>query len=327
MKIDVHNHFLPESVVDFIRVHGDKLNTEIVVKGGAEHIAHKEGAVYPNFPEFHDYDRKAADLDKMGLDMAVLSASPMCFYYWVSADAALEVCRLCNDWVSDFSKKHSDRFRGMAMLPMQDVQLAMTELRRAHERLGLRALSIAPIINDLQLDEACFNPVYEYCEANNILLYLHPSLVEVGNRLTKYYNTNLIGNVLETNIGINHLIFGGAFERFPGLRVFTSHGGGYFPYQMGRLRHGYSVRQEPRVNIRRSPEQYANNLYFDTITHWSAALQFLVDQFGADHVMLGTDYPYDMGDYKPVEHVSELRLTGKQRALILSGNAKKLLGL
>jgi len=96
---------------------------------------------------------------------------------------------------------------------------------------------------------------------------------------------------------------------------------------MGRLRHGYSVRQEPRVNIRRSPEQYASNLYFDTITHWSAALQFLVDQFGADHVMLGTDYPYDMGDYKPVEHVSELRLTGKQRALILSGNAKKLLGL
>ena len=136
-----------------------------------------------------------------------------------------------------------------------------------------------------------------------------------------------MGNVYQTNLGLHTLILGGVFEKYPKLKVFASHGGGYFPYQLGRLRHGYEVRTEPHKNISRSPETYVGNIYFDTITHWGAALQFLVDTFGSDHVMIGTDYPFDMGDYHPVEHLGEIRLTESQRQNIFWDNAAKIFTL
>ena len=327
MKIDAHNHFLPDTVIEYIRKHGDRFNSEIFRKKDQEFILDKAGTMFPIYKEYYDYDTKVADLDRMGIDLAVLSVVPNTYYYWIPAEAALELAVMSNDWVADFSKKHPDRFRGMASVPMQDPKMALKELVRAHEVLGLNALATAPMIDKTHLDEKSLFPIYEYCEANHILVYLHPCFAREMEELKKYYNTNFVGNVYQTNLGINHLIFGGVFEKFPGLKVFASHGGGYFPYQMGRLRHGYSVRQEPHENINRSPEQYVGNVYFDTITHWTEALQFLVDQFGADHVMMGTDYPFDMGDYQPVEHTASLRLTEAQRKKIYFENAVELFGL
>ncbi len=329
MKIDVHHHFLPDTLMEHFRKHGDKFNIQIIERDGVEYINHKEGIVHPNFKGYSDYDEITKDLDKIGVDKAILSIAPSCFFYWIDKNDALTSSKICNDWICDFAKKHPDRIGAMATAPMQDVPMALKELQRAHEELGINALEITPIIEGDTLDEEKFFPVYEYCESNHILICLHPSITSEKElyHLKKYYNTNLVGNIYHTNLGINHLIFGGVFEKYPELKVLTSHAGGYFPYQLGRLMHGYQVRGEPKVAIKKSPEHYLDNIYFDTITHWVPALQFLVDNYGANHVMIGTDYPYDMGDYEPVQKVDALKITEDQRQQIYHTNAEKILGL
>ena len=142
MKIDAHSHFLPREVIEEIRKNGERYNSEVVVENGREFIVDRAGTKCPVFEEYYDYDRKVSDLDKMGIDMAVLSVVPNFYYYWIDAGAALNIAQICNDWVADFCRKHPDRFRGMADIPMQDPELALSELRRAHETLGLNALAM-----------------------------------------------------------------------------------------------------------------------------------------------------------------------------------------
>ena len=326
MRIDAHSHFIPDTLIDFIRTEGAKINTEIIEQDGQTYMRHFEGFQYPLFKGFYDPQEKLKDMEKIGLDHTVLSVSPGSFYYWIrDTGAALETAKMCNDWVAALSHKDTSYFSGMATIPMQDPALGLKELERAHDTLGLKALEITPVINEKNLDEKEFFPIYEFCAENHILIALHPYYIGVKPQYARYYNTNLIANVLETNIGINSLIFGGVFQQFPELKVLCAHGGGYFPYQFGRLMHGYQVRPEPKVNISSPPDTYLDNLYYDTITHWTPALQFLVDTFGDGHVVIGTDYPYDMGDYQPIERVNALRLTRDQRERILGKNILSLL--
>ncbi|MDO5765967.1 MAG: amidohydrolase family protein, partial [Elusimicrobiales bacterium] len=205
MKIDTHNHFLPDTVIEYICKHGSRLNSEVVERGGKKFIVDHAGSMYPVFREYYDYEAKIADMDKMKIDMAVLSIVPNAYYYWIDAEACLEIARMSNDWVADFCAVHSDRFRGMADIPMQDPVIALEELRRAHEKLGLNALGIAPMINDMHLDAEEFHPIYAYCAEHGILLHLHPCFSTCREELQKYYNTNLVGNVYQTNLGLNNL--------------------------------------------------------------------------------------------------------------------------
>lgn len=327
MKIDAHSHFFPTTLVEYIKNHSDKVNTEIVLKDGREFVKHKEGAMYPLFTGFYSREKKLEDMAEMGIDHSVLSVNPGCFYYWIDADTAYETSKICNDWVAEFSAEDPEHFSGMATIPLQDIELSLRELKRAHEELGLNGLEIGPVINGRNIDEKEFFPIYEYCEKHGILIALHPYYIGDKENYTKYYNTNLVANVLETNMGINSLIFGGAFEKYPKLKILCAHGGGFFPYQLGRLIHGYKVRKEPKANISKSPENYLNSIYYDTIIFWKPALEFLVNNFGADHVVIGTDYPYDMGDYKPIEHVNALKIDVCERRQIYAGNIRQLLGI
>lgn len=325
MKVDAHNHFFPDTLAEYIKKNGNKVNTEIILKDGVEFVKHKEGSMYPFFAGFYSREKKLEDMEKMGIGHAVLSVNPGCFYYWLNADIAYETSRMCNDWVVEFVAKDPIHFSGMATIPLQDIDLALRELQRAHEQLGLNGLEIGSVINGKNIDEKEFFPIYEYCEKHGILIALHPYYIGDKENYTKYFNTNLVANVLETNMAINSLIFGGAFERYPNLKVLCAHGGGFFPYQLGRMMHGYKVRKEPKVNISRSPETYLGGIYYDTITFWEPALDFLVKNFGADHVVIGTDYPYDMGDFKPVEHVNQLRIDANERRQIYEENIKRLM--
>ena len=325
MKIDAHSHFFPTTLVEYIKRNSDKVHTEIIVKDGREFVSHKEGSTYPLFEEFYSREKKLEDMERMGIDHSVLSVNPGCFYYWIDEDTAYETSMLCNDWVAEFAKKDPIHFSGMATIPLQNIELSLKELKRAHEELGLNGLEIGPVVNGNNIDEKEFFPIYEYCEKHDILIALHPYYIGDKEHYTKYYNTNLVANVLETNMGINSMIFGGVFETYPKLKILCAHGGGFFPYQLGRLIHGYKVRQEPKTNISSSPENYLNGIFYDTITFWRPALEFLVNNFGADHVVIGTDYPYDMGDYKPVEHVNELKINAYERRQIYSENIKQLL--
>ena len=325
MVIDVHHHFMPETLLDYIRTKGEKLDTEIIVVDGLEYVFHKtEGFRFPLQKAFYDAKTRIADMDNMGINKAVLSLVPSSFFYYLEdLKEALNLSRLCNNWVAAECKRYPEKFIAMASLPMQDLELSLGELERANKELGIKGIIIAPVILGSMLDDKKFFPIYEYCEKNGVLIFLHPYFPGKKPEYAGYYNVNLVGNVFDTNVGINHMIFGGVFEQFPRLNIFASHGGGYFPYQFGRLMHGYKVRTEPKANIPISPDKYLKNIHYDTITHGVPALQFLADAFGADSVMVGTDYPFDMGDYEPVQKVNALRLTHSERESILHTNAER----
>lgn len=325
MNIDMHHHFLPETLISYIDTHQKETQARVLRGGEGLTLSFEQGWQVPVYPGQYDPAVWQRDMQEMRLDAAALSPAPICFFYWLDKETAAETSRLCNNWAAELAKSSSGVYP-MATVPMQDIPLAMEELKRTHEDLGMRALEIAPIIEGVQLDDKRFEPIYSYCARHGILLYLHPQVMETRGEYERYYHANLIGNVLETCIGLSHLLFGGVFDRYPRLRVLASHGGGYFPYQFGRLAHGYAVRPEPKIRLRHSPEHYLKNIYFDTITHWVPSLQFLVDAFGPSQVVIGTDYPFDMGDMRPIDKIDRLRLPSGDRDAVCFLNAQALLG-
>ena len=325
--IDFHHHFVPPALFDYARAHGDRVDFQVLSQNGDLYFAYPNGSRIPIYPGQYDNEVRLRDLKTMRLDGAVLSVSPMCFLYWLDAQTALDVSVLCNDFAAQSAAQYPGVLFPMATLPMQDMTLAIQELRRAHEVLHINAVEVAPVIEGFLPDDLRYEEFYRYCAENGVTIFLHPQVREVRKEYERYYNTNLVGNVYETNLALNHMMFGGVFERHPKLKVLAAHGGGYFPYQLGRLQHGYEVRQEPKASIDRGPMAFLDNLYFDTITHWKPALQFLADSFGAERVVIGTDYPFDMGDLDPMTNVDALRLTREQREMICNKTAASLLKL
>lgn len=325
MTIDAHTHFIPRELAEYLMANPGKTTCEVEEKDGV-YWMRKDGFYFPLIPQFYDAMTRFADMDRQRIDKGILSVSPLLFFYEADRDTCLEICRICNDWAAGQVRQYPERYGAMAMVPMQDIDAAVAEMKRAHEELGMNAVEIAPVINGEMLDSRRFYPFYDYCAQNGIVIYLHPAMVDRRPPYDKYHAMNLVGYVQETNWALVRMIFGGVFKAFPQLRVFTSHAGGDFPYQFGRLVHGYEARAEAKVDIDQPPSAYLENIYYDTITHWPAALQFLVDNFGADHVLMGTDYPYDMADAAPVVTVEALRLTADERRSILSENTTRLMG-
>ena len=324
MTIDAHTHYIPKELAEYMMKNSKAVKAEVEVKEGVYWIR-MSGFYFPLTSQFYNLEKRLSDMDISGIDRGVLSISPLMFFYDIDSRTALEICRLCNDWAYNFVKQCPERLGSMAMLPMQNIDLAIQEMERTHKEFGMNAVEIAPVINGDMLDNEKYFPFYEYCEENGILIYLHPSQTDRSDPYDKYHAMNLIGYVQETNWALTRMIFGGVFERFPKLHILASHGGGHFPYQFGRLMHGYKVRKETKEFVDRPLTEYLQNIYFDTITHWTPALQFLVDSFGADHVMMGTDYPYDMADHTPVVSVDSLKITREEREWIKSGNCIRLI--
>lgn len=319
MTIDAHTHFIPQELAAWLLANPGRTNAETELKDGVYWIR-KDGFYFPLVPQFYNAQTRFADMDRTRIDKGVLSVSPLLFFYETDTETCLEICRLCNDWAAGQVRMYPERYDAMAMVPMQDIDAAVSEMKRAHTELGMNAVEIAPVINGEMSDSRRLFPFYEFCEKEGIVIYLHPAMVDRRPPYDKYHAMNLVGYVQETNWALVRMIFGGVFRAFPKLKVFTSHAGGSFPYQFGRLMHGYEVREEAKADIDQAPSAYLGNIYFDTITHWPAALQFLVDNFGDDHVLMGTDYPYDMADALPVDTVESLKITADARRRILSGN-------
>jgi len=205
---------------------------------------------------------------------------------------------------------------------------AVKELERAVKQLGLRGIEIGSHVGKRELGDEAFWPVYKALEALNVPIFIHPHHPAALDRLQDFYLNNLIGNPLDTTIAATKLIFSGVLEKYPGLKFVLAHGGGQFPFIMGRIEHGYEVRPEPKEKIHRPPREFLNNFYFDTITHNPDALRYLIAFAGSDHVLLGSDYPYDMGDPDPVGTVSRLKgVKAADKKKILCENAVSLFGL
>jgi aminocarboxymuconate-semialdehyde decarboxylase len=177
------------------------------------------------------------------------------------------------------------------------------------------------------LDDPSLEPVWAAAAELGAFMIIHPTNVAGADRLRSYYLNNLIGNPLDTTIAAACLVFGGVLQRHPKLNVCLVHGGGFVPYQAGRWVHGWHVRPEPKVNVEQSPEPWIERFYYDTILHAKPQLEFLVSSVGASRILLGSDYPYDMGTGECVRQVTALGIGDAAKAAILNGNAKALLGV
>ncbi|MFP7299270.1 amidohydrolase family protein [Neobacillus niacini] len=303
MVIDAHHHIIPKCVVDSIRKGDPRFEAEIQVKDQQEWIVHRQGYAYPLFDKFYDIKAKQQDLENANLDAVVLSPAPPMFYYWKDAETGADLARIINDGTAEMIGQNSQVFQGMATVSMQDPLAAVKELERVRSLYNIRAVEIGTSIEGVNLDAPEFTPFFEACDSLGFTLFLHPYYVGDKSGLSNYYFTNLIGNPLDTAKAAGSLIFGGVLDRFPNLKVMLAHGGGYFPYQIGRFNKGFQERKESRT-CKEEPSSYLNRFYFDTLTFHPQALEFLVKLAGADHVVLGSDYPFDMGTLKPMDLVT-----------------------
>jgi aminocarboxymuconate-semialdehyde decarboxylase len=323
--IDVHAHVLTEDTMRRLAKEAPQIGprlSEVDEHGATLQVA---DIVQRPFPRGGwDMGLRLRDMDAHGIDMQVLSVLPQTFLYDREASLTATFCQIQNEAIAALVKEQPDRFLGIAGLPLQAPERAAAELRRAMGGLGLKGAMIGSHVEGHNLDDPALEPVWATAAELDALILIHPQKVAAGDRLGAYYFKNLIGNPLETTIAAASLVFAGVLERYPNLKVCLSHGGGYTPYQLGRFVHGWSVRPEGKKHLKVSPEASIRRLYFDTILHFGPALKWLVETYGADHVMLGSDYPFDMGMFDCVKAVRDLAVPEPDRETILGGGLEDI---
>lgn len=327
MRIDIHSHVIPSRIIDQIALFPGEFAARVEGEAPARKVIHEQGYVYPLFDEFHDPAAKLEGMDRKGIDISVISPAPPMFYYWADVDLAMKTARLVNDGVADMVAAKPSRLRGMATIPLQHPDAAIAEMERVVLDYGFKAIEIGTSVEGVQLAEAKFRPVLRRAQELGLFVFAHPYYVGAKGGLESYYLTNLIGNPLDTTTMLAHLMYSGALDELPHLKICLAHGGGFAPYQIGRLVHGHKVRAEVRQFSSTSPKQLLRRFYFDSLVFDPQALRYLIDLVGADHVCIGTDAPFDMGDNDPQDTLSSVpRLTEGEQHEICCGTALRLLG-
>ncbi len=326
--IDVHAHFYPERFLAAVEAWGAPFGGRVDRSDPRGPILAAPGTpTRPLEPRFFDLPARLRSMDRQGVEVQALSLTiPM--VYWADGEVGHRLARAFNDAASEAHTANPGRFVGCATLPMQDPPRAAQELERASGLPGIRAVYLGTNVNGRELSDPAFFPIFERCQALRLPVLLHPIRVIGAERLKPYYLQNLLGNPFDTAVAAAHLVFGGVLDRLPRLQVCLPHAGGALPYLVGRLQHGQRVRPEARKTARRPVAAYLRRFSYDTISHDPRALRYLIDTVGADRVMLGSDFCFDMGYKRPVQVVTGLRgLRQADHALILRGNARKLLHL
>lgn len=326
MNIDFHSHVIPPTFVSAIEADPARIAARIEGQGAMRRVVHDQGYVYPLFSEFIDVGAKLTAMDRKGIDVSVLSPAPPTFTYWAVRDVAVDVNRLVNDGVAEMVAAAPDRLRGMGIIPMQHPDAAVEELERIVKVHGFRAVEIGTGIEGAKLSEPRFRPILRRAQDLGVFIFAHPYYVGNKSGLEDYYLTNLVGNPLETALMVADLMFSGTLDELPDLKIGLAHGGGFVPYQIGRLVRGHKVRSETRAKSTSSPLDLLRRFYFDSVVFEPQALSFLVDLVGAEHVFLGTDAPFDMGDETPLQTLVDAPgLTEAQQAQVAGGTGRALL--
>ncbi len=327
--IDIHNHGYSKKFIDCCRRgEGERYGIRLVNDSKGEVLLRPDGVSFLLQQKRTDYPAQLSQLATVGIDAIILSTLPYVNFAACEEKTAVWACQRANDGFAEIQQEYPGRIYGMGMVPLPYGRAAADELTRAKQELGLRAVHILSSIEGRNLDDPEFLPFFERAEELQITLLVHPDVRVRRDRMDDYYLQNLIGNPLETAVGIASLIFGGVLERFPKLKLIFAHGGGVAPSLIGRWRHGHANRSEPRAKFTGSVDEMFSRLYFDTVVYDAHVLRFLVDTFGADHVLLGTDHSGDMSSWRDVPKIGALDfLTETQKEQILGGNAMRLLGL
>lgn len=324
--IDVHSHLMVPESAEMTRPHlraEDEPRTFFSSPLTKELNNEFYGLAHDKYT---DPETRLADMDAMGVDVQLVALTPFHYFYWADAELASTVASVQNERIAEVASFRPDRFVGAGTLPLAHPEAAVAEVKRVAD-LGFPAVEIGADVNGLDLDDSRFGPVWEALEASGLVVILHPAGFTEARRMSDYYLVNVIGIPLSTTLAVTRMILAGVFDRHPGLRMVLVHGGGYLPFYWARTDHAFRHRPEMRSHIDRLPSEYLTGFHFDITVFDPDLVAHLVTRFGADRVLLGTDYPFDMGLTDPLALLGETRLDQRQREMIAGGNAIELFGL
>ncbi|MPY75657.1 MAG: amidohydrolase family protein [Alphaproteobacteria bacterium] len=326
LTIDIHCHCAAQKASDIVAAatKGKARAPERHANALTQEVAKQQAADIK--PKMNSVEVRLADMDRMGVDIQAVSPAPGQFFYWTPPDVGREASMAINDHLAKIVADHPDRFVALGAVPLQDADMATAELERCVKKLGMRGVEIGTNVDGKELSEKRLDKFFAKAEELDIVIFMHPSGFTQPDRFFNHYFTNLIGNPLDTTVAIGHLIFDGVMDRHPGLKICAAHGGGYAGAYPGRFDHGYHARADCREHIASPPSTYLKRFYFDTMVFEPDQLAFLIEKHGSDHILLGTDYPYDMGHYDPHDLIGRVPDIGDEDRRRIKGlNAARLL--
>jgi aminocarboxymuconate-semialdehyde decarboxylase len=326
ITIDVHSHVAIPQAGAYVKPHLDLSTIPLAHFSSAETKALSQKQEEDIRTRITSYDERLKDLDAMGLDMQLVMPPPAQCYYTVPLDIAVKASAMVNDGLAEYVAKKPDVFVALGTVPLQDGNEAAKELERCMKQLGFKGAELLTNVAGNELSEPAYAPFWKKAEELGALVVIHPNGFTEGKRLSRFYFNNVIGNPFETTLALHYLVFDGVLERHPDLKLLAVHGGGYLAGYSGRIDHAWGARSDVRGDLPKPPTSYLKKVYVDTVVFTPHQLEALVDLFGADHVIMGTDYPFDMAEYDPIGHVVECGFDDKTTAAIVGGNAKRLLG-
>ncbi|MFT3744466.1 MAG: amidohydrolase family protein [Pyrinomonadaceae bacterium] len=310
LKIDVHTHILPRDLPRW----KDQFGYGGFV--GLDHYApccarmvRDDGTQFRDVEEnCWSAEKRVAECDSLGVDVQVLATVPVMFSYWTKPSDGAEIAAFLNDHIAEIVTDLPNRFVGLGTVPLQDTSLAIKELERS-KQIGLSGVQIGSNVNQLNLGESRFFEFFEACEQLGMAVFVHPWEMMGERDMQKYWLPWLVGMPAEVSRAICSLIFSGTLERLPNLRICFAHGGGAFPSTLGRIEHGFQVRPDLcAADNPNSPRSYLDRMYFDSLAHDRSVLEFLIDLAGPDRIMLGTDYPFPLGEAEPGSLIESMGL-------------------
>jgi len=329
LVVDLHTHILPK--------HWPNLKEKYGYGGWVELDHHHpckakmiiDGRMFREIDDnCYNPDTRLIECDRDGVDVQVLSTVPVMFSYWAKPQDTLDLSQYLNDHVAQVVSENPKRFVGLGTLPMQAPELAVQELRRCIQDLGLAGVQIGSHVNGKNLDDPSFFPIFEEAEKLGAAIFIHPWDMLGKERMNKYWMPWLVGMPTETAIAMCSLIFGGVLERLPKLKLAFAHGGGSFPQIIGRLDHGFEMRPDLcATDNSKPPSAYLGKFWVDSLVHTPELLQALVKLIGAEKVCMGTDYPFPLGELTPGKLIKDTGFDSKTEELLLGDNALEFLGL
>ena len=333
--VDVHAHLLLPALQQLVAAadpEGFAAQQALEVqRNGPQSMAASGAMIKDRWPQLTDLDRRLADMDAQGVDVQLVSPSPSHFYSFAGTELSLQVARAANQAVRGLVDRAPERLNGLGLVPLQHPELMVEALEHAVLDCGLLGVEIGsfaatahdPQRSTVELSDSRLEPFWRRAVELKALVFLHPFGCSLDERLDRFYLANTVSQPAENAVALSHLIFSGVLDRHPDLLILAAHGGGYLPTTMGRSDHAWKVRPEAH-GCAQPPSSYLRKIYFDSLVHSPAELRALVAAAGPEQVLLGSDYPFDMGSDNPVAEVNAAGLPAEQEAQVLTGNAAAL---